>query len=641
MMRRMILALLLLVLISRLTYAQDGLDLPTALYILTTDGQVQRFGVGIEGLSTVTPDDQTVLDFGVAPDDNWMAFRTEKGLYFRNIYTGQQEQVEDQRAGQPVMTGHGDTIAWSPGGDALAYATVYGTRVRFAGITNPSFIDLNEGASVNLIWSPGGEYLAAEAEDNIWWLYRREGEYLLLTGAIPSATDLTWLSRSEVVFTPAEGGLIKMDLANANLQTVLLDDTWFYALPTLFPDGTIAAIGREKSDTTVPEGSGRLIGLAPGVARSTYLSETPVEINGLRWAPGGQFMVALKGGVLALIIASTGSGFTLPISEAISLSWGPRPLEKVNGLAMNTDGYFLATLDGVTQQVWRLPRDSNFATPLTTNTTSITHYAVAAGRIAYVTADNQLWLQAGEAEPQSLATVSQDGIGALAFSLDGQRIAYIDLNAAQGGFNLISSENGDSVLSLTNTDDTIYTDLEFAPNLNAVLLESVRPDQRRYYSLLDLNTQEALEIGQFDAAIWLQDGRVLAYQTQGAQAALIQQVVVIDPATLQPQALASIPYPARILDMRALTGIRARLVIGSFQIGPRAVNVVDVLTTRGDLSGAGTGGFMVNPVLSPDGRFLAGQTHDSGPLTIRDLNTGRQVVMNAPPEISLFEWGSG
>jgi WD40 repeat protein len=618
-----------------LTRAQDGLDLPAALYVLTTDGQVQRFGVGIEGLSTVTPDDQTVLDFGVAPDDNWIAFRTEKGLYFRNIYTGQQEQVEDQRAGQPVVTGHNDTIAWSPAGDAVAYATAYGARVRFAGAAAPGFIDLSEGASVGLIWSPFGDYLAAEAEDNIWWLYRREGQQLILTGAIPSSLGLTWVSRSELVFAPAEGGLIKMDLASANYQTVLLDNSWNYALPYLLPDGTIAAIGREKNDVTVPEGSGRLIGLAPGAARSAYLSETPVEISGLRWAPGGQFMIAAKGGALALIIAATGAGLTLPISDVVSFNWGPRPLERVNGLSMSSAGYFLAALEADVRQIWRLPKDGAFAVPLTTTSVPITLYAVSPDdrHLAYVTADNRLWLQSGEEEPRQLVTVSEDGIGDLAFSLDSQQIAYADLNS---GFNLISAESGDPILTLP---DSTYTKLEFAPNLNALLLESVQSDQRRYYSLLDLNSQEALAVGQFEAAIWLQNGRLLAYHNQGAQAALLQQVVVIDPATMQPQDLASIPYPARILDMRALTGVRARLVIGSYQTGPRAVNVVDVLTTRGDLSGVGAGGFMVNPALSPDGRFLAGQTHDGGPLTIRDLETGQQVVIDAPPRIALFRWG--
>lgn len=640
MLRRITFALLL-ALLFQITQAQDGLDLPSALYVLTSTGQVQRFGVGIEGLSTVTPDDQKVLDFGVAPDDNWIAFRTEKGLYFRNIYSGQQEQIEDQRAGQPTMTGHGDTIAWSPGGDAVAYTTPNGTRVRFAGIANPSFIDLNEGASLNLIWSPGGEYLAAEADANAWWLYYRQGEYLLLAGKIPSAVGLAWVSRSEVVFAPADGGLIKMDLANANFQTVLLDDTWFYALPALLPDGTITAIGREKSDTTVAEGSGRLVGLAPGAARSTYLSETPVEISGLRQTPGGQFLIALKGGVLALIIASTGTGLTLPVSDVAAFSWGPRPLERVNGLPMSSNGYFLAALEADVQQIWRLPQDGSFAVPLTTSSVNITQYAVSpdAQQLAFVTADNRLWLQAGDGEPRQLATLSEDSIGDVAFSLNGQQIAYIDLNAEQGGFNLVAAETGDSLLTLPNSDDSLYTRMEFAPNLNAVLLEFSRSSAGRFYTLLDLNSSEALEVGQYDAAIWLPDGRLLAYQSQGAQSALVQQMVVIDPATMQAQPLASIPYPARILNMRALIGIRARLVIGSYQIGPRAVNVVDVLTTRGDLSGAGTGGFMVYPALSPDGRFLAGQTHNSGPLTIRDLQTGRQVVLNAPPEISLFRWG--
>ena len=42
------------------------------------------------------------------------------------------------------------------------------------------------------------------------------------------------------------------------------------------------------------------------------LTETVMELNGLRWAPTGKLILALRGGVLAMILPSTGEGFPLP-----------------------------------------------------------------------------------------------------------------------------------------------------------------------------------------------------------------------------------------------------------------------------------------------------------------------------------------
>ncbi len=90
--------------------------------------------------------------------------------------------------------------------------------------------------------------------------------------------------------------------------------------------------------------------------------------------------------------------------------------------------------------------------------------------------------------------------------------------------------------------------------------------------------------------------------------------------------------------MQDVVAVRARLILGSSLIGPRALNVADMLTTTGAISAVGYGGFMVSPVISPDGRYVAGQTHEKGALTVRDMQTGKQMVLAAPPQISGFSW---
>jgi Tol biopolymer transport system component len=247
-------ALCMLLLTVGFTRAQDGMDLPTPLYLLTNNGQVQRIGLGTEGISVVTPEDAFVVDFGVAPDGNWLAYRTEKGLYILNMYTQEAATIEEGTADIPPSRGRGDTLSWSPTGDMIVYTTAYGARVYTNTPTAPSFADLREGVFVNVQWSPTGAYLAAEAEGNIWWVYRRENNALILTSAITSSIGLGWVSNSDIVFAPADGGLIRMNLAGGNAQTVLLDNSWRYSLPIIQPDGTLVVFGAQKTDTEVPEG---------------------------------------------------------------------------------------------------------------------------------------------------------------------------------------------------------------------------------------------------------------------------------------------------------------------------------------------------------------------------------------------------
>ena len=85
--RRIVLALLGLLLFIMPTSAQDGIDLPADLYLLLNEGIVQRVGLGRSGIAQVTPDDVFVLDFAVAPDDNWLAYRTQDGIMLVNMYS--------------------------------------------------------------------------------------------------------------------------------------------------------------------------------------------------------------------------------------------------------------------------------------------------------------------------------------------------------------------------------------------------------------------------------------------------------------------------------------------------------------------------------------------------------------------------
>lgn len=319
------LIVLLLVLPGASIAAQgDALNLPTDLYVLLNDGIVQRYGMGGRGIETVTPVESFVIDFAVAPDNERIAYRSESGLVIGDIDAQGAGAVVDAMGGYPPLRGTGATMAWTPSSDAIAYTTPDGARIYYTAIG--AFATITQPNLLNLTWSPDGMYLLAEATGNIWWVYKREGSQLALRAAVPSAYGADWISASELVFAPAEGGLVSMDLNNANRQTPLLSAQADYRLPVVAPDGRLIFFRRDKDDPSVPEGYGVLVALSPDSPDVQVRGASAIDLGGgLRWGPAASLMVAFQGGVLALFDPMTGQGFPLPISNAVAFDWGPYP----------------------------------------------------------------------------------------------------------------------------------------------------------------------------------------------------------------------------------------------------------------------------------------------------------------------------
>lgn len=304
----------------------DALNLPADLYVLSNDGRVDRYGQGAAGVNTVTPDDLFVIDFGVAPGGDALAYRTEESLSILNISTGESRALDTEQSSVPPLRGRGETLAWSPQGDALAATTLEGGRVYF-GVNDAAApataLDLREGAFYQFIWSPDGAYLAGEVADNIWWVYRREADNLVLHSALPSSLGLAFASDFELAFAPAEGGLYLMNLREANAQFLLLDNTWDYRLPTLASPGLLKFFGRQKDDTMIADGFGRLLGLESGVSEIQSLGQVAIELAGLQWASGGSLTASLHDGTLALVEPVNGATFVLPVENVVAYGWGP------------------------------------------------------------------------------------------------------------------------------------------------------------------------------------------------------------------------------------------------------------------------------------------------------------------------------
>jgi hypothetical protein len=479
---------------------QAGFRLPADLYVLTGGGQVERYALGGGGAQPITPASVFVVDFGIDAAGERLAYRTEQGLFLMLLGLPDVEPlpIEGPTAGVPPYRGRGDTIAWSPPGDAIAYTTLNGARIYFeAG--GGTFVDLTEAIFLSLTWSPGGTYLAAEGENNVWWIYRRTADSngvpeMTLTSIIPSSAGMTFVSDPELIFAPEEGGLRLMNLAAANAQTLILDESVQYRYPTLTARDELAFFARPLADPSVEPGYGILQTLARGAAQVVTVGTRPIPLNGLRWASGGQWLIAFQGGVLALIDPRTGEGMPFSVRSAAAYAWGPlrvdapgvtsllataAPTQPFNSAALSTpiasaqltvgvepppegmseaieqpvaaptptflpiagralpaDGFFFNPgSDGATIQVWRLNARDSAAFAFTGATASVSEFASAPdGRaVAYVSA-GALWLQRLEVRtPARIAVLTGFAPITPVFSPDGTRIAYVDETPETGG----------------------------------------------------------------------------------------------------------------------------------------------------------------------------------------------------------------
>lgn len=618
-------------LLSRPLAAQeDALNLPAALYTLTNEGSVQRYGLGTEGLRTVTPQGVFVVDFGAAPDDRWLAYRTEAGLFLREMYTEADTPLDGPAADTPPLRGRGDTVAWAPDGAALAVTTAAGVRVYFVNGAPP--LDLTEGPALQVSWSPGGRFLAAETAGGDWWIYRRDGAALTLASAVPAASGLAWDGPGALLFTPAGGGLARMNLDQGNAQTPLLDAGWVAALPFAQPDGAVALLGRRAEDSSAAPGYGRLLVLPPGAANPELLAEEPVELADLRWAPGGRLLVKFQGGVFALVDPASGQGFPLPIGGAVAYSWGPPLPERVTGLELPASGFFLAQIGAGPAQVWRLPADGTPPAPLTVEEAGVSSFGVAPDgqRVVYSSGTRLLLrrLDSDSAEPVEIAALAAAEPAQPAFSPDGGRVAYVD----SGALWLLALAEG-APRRLAAGD---FAAPAFAPDVDALLV-AVTGAAGSQPALVDLNSGEVIPLGApGQAALWLSGGRIALYGP-GAGLSVASVQALEQPAALLP--------PLVDVDAVGLVSAeRLRLSLPARALGPSPLRVIELDSTSGavDRDRVFVGGYLLGPVFSPGASHVAGyrwrDAAGRGPLTVRDLAAGGQVTLAEPPLVWNFTW---
>jgi hypothetical protein len=683
---------LLLLLSLALFASAQGIDLPSELFVLTNEGVVERYGVNAVGASTVTPEDIYVIDFGLDALGERLAYRTESGITLLGLTGGSGVRLEGETAGFPPYRGTGDTIAWSPGGDALAYTTLEGARVFLETGGEPVFVDLTDGIFLNLRWSPGGTFLAAEAEDNIWWVYRREGSEMRLASVIPSSVGTAWVSNAEIVFAPGEGGLKLMNLEAANAQTTLLDESVEYRLPYLNADDHLVFFSRPKDSTNIPEGSGILMRLARGAAQVETLGQRAVPLSGLQWAPGGSLMIAFQGGVLALFNPITGEGVPLPINNAVAFDWvplraapipftPPPPTETpevlgapivptpesetteeatpevgvvstVTGLVLSADSYFINRDPSGIAQVWRMPANGNPPFRFTGAQSDVGEYAISSdGRnIAYV-ADGELWLQRIDVpQPRLLATLNTFAPITPAFSPDGMRLVYTEerTDTNTGGIWIVAFDGSEPTLALPN-DERTFRRPQWSPDGARLLLDVYTPG-RIVAGILTLESGTIIETVPTApddvrplTSRWLRDGRILTYIDAGFNSSVDPGLYIFDSVSPTTTPVQWLPLPENILvrDVVEIARDEYRTLLTTGGAAP--IRVVDISGVRQEE--VMTIRTLVAPRLSEDGRFIAGYESlieiggiTQGSLLFVDLQRGGQFLLSAPESVWGFQW---
>lgn len=349
--------------------------LPTSFCALV-GAQVICYDSQLTHATPVTPPDQKVIDFSIAPDGNWIVYRASDALLIASI-GGQAGQLVDPQAAPPAAIMPGNmTLGWSPDGIGIAYLTVSGLRIAYPG---GHYADATDRPYINLKWSPHGTRLAAQSSDGAWTFFEAKRDTpLKLTRVFAQAADVAWLSDDALIVAPVAGGLLRIDPANATSPPAwYVADEHFIRLNST-PDGQVEALHPDPGDVI-----GNSVSIQ-GDGKWTPLGSTKLDSR-LEWGPPpGELLLYITSGTPILVDRVTGAEDMIPIRRVTRIVWGPPPLPEVEGVAMDADLFFLAPDQSGIVQLWRLPRTGFPLLAITQGAVSVTAYTLFPDTVRYI-----------------------------------------------------------------------------------------------------------------------------------------------------------------------------------------------------------------------------------------------------------------
>ncbi|MCD4685743.1 MAG: hypothetical protein K8S97_07390 [Anaerolineae bacterium] len=146
--------------------AQDGpFPLPAPLYILASDGMVLALDQQTGAQTQISNANQPVADFDVAPDGQWIAFRTaDEGMVIVSNLNGFGGYVLNFEGHTPPAPSPAKTLAWSPDGGVIAYIVPGGVELAYTGAGfygEPAF-GMVQGPWVELYWEAAGLLIVSD-----------------------------------------------------------------------------------------------------------------------------------------------------------------------------------------------------------------------------------------------------------------------------------------------------------------------------------------------------------------------------------------------------------------------------------------------------------------------------------------------
>lgn len=649
----------------------------------------------------ITPSDQRVTDFTIAPDGQWVAYRAGEVLQTISVHSTIGGQVDTKAAPPAMLDLTKDTIAWSPDGLALAYTTANGLRIAFlTSGAHPQLVNAADHLYVNLRFSPTGTKIAAQADDNTWNLFTIQsndsGEYSLRrTRTIDRPADVAWVDDNAVIVAPETGGLMRLDANDPQAAPAWTVADGIFIRLIAMVEGKVLALNPAAGETfglTVMIGTdGKIV----------PLGKTPIDAR-VEWGQSGQLMTYITSGTPILVDRITGDEDTLPIRSVKRLIWSPAPPPPAVSVSLDADLYFLAPDGKGVRQVWRLSGTGNDAvSPVTDQPRDIRDFAVSPDKTHLVLVTDQKFVLVPilndlvgpsviSANDPPTATTSATVTGTLTrtprprtptstphlplvlthtptpepphilaalsgltagidWDSTGKQIAYAD--ASTGSLYLVSPDGRGSLLA-QSPDRTVkgYTHPIFSLDGQYLLAEWHGAAGEYHVSVFNLrnNTSSDLNLSGGDLS-WGPGDLILDRDNCNKTTRLA--VVHIPSPDSQPiiktswqVAAARLISNESILFLRDASWRLDNTACGD-PLGPNALRVYSGVLKSGQWMTAEAQSMaylLSNPLLSPSGKFAAGlwQADTINRLVILNLQNGREITIAGISDVSSLRWVS-
>ena len=626
------------------------------LFYLNDAGQVWRQPLlgDASAASLVTRLDLTVIDFAVAPGGRWLIYRTRDEVAITSA-DGLNVQFIAEKVGVPELAPHGQSVTWSRDASKMAFVTETGFQVFIPGAGEefePLIFDVPESALADLRWSPDARWLLVGRLDGTAALYSAEAGVALWVEMGP-LNGYTWLGDGRLAFTPAEGGLALVIPDDLDSREFIVPQERDVTLPVQRPDGSLAFFVH-------PEGVERPGYLHIWEPDGAFRQESAVGVMTGSWEWSADGMRLVRAGddpeTITLLDPLTGSVASFASSgQATRFGWGDLPPERVAGLPLPSNLYFLAPQAGIVQ-VWRLPANGDPPITITDASSDVLSYSISndGARLAYFTADGMLYFaQLGTEVLVPVIDLSEAGVpaGDPAFSPDGQKLAYA--NRGIWIADLLTYDKRRLVANILpgegrpETQVQLHEEPQWSPD-GAWLLIKVSFYEGYDFALLPTESPIAVDPILLDLynsqAEWTQDGLIMVYGAGGGYSP--PHLSLVQPGE-SPGVSHLLSLPILDAALRPDRRIGLLRIPSPTALGPTSVQLYSALADGSDLKVESSPFVLDTPRLSPDGVLVAGLYgarpdefgEIRGQLALVNSSTGETFVIEGVVGAHDLQWG--